>query len=101
HRGARANILSDLTHLLSDFKGYFAPAQEGFDLIGPVAFDISEGQATFIRKTYAVDSEGSVIVYENKNKEREIGLLPSNFHYIRFTAGNKKFVVVNLHGVSR
>lgn len=99
-QGAHANILSELTDLLTDFNVIFAPEQERFDLEQMVNFDIEMGQATFVRKSHQIDSEGSVFVYRNRNEGTNIQTLPSNFLYIRLVLAGKKVTVANIHGVA-
>ncbi len=99
-RGARVNIFGELADLLADFRGYFAAEQKGFDLDGPCDFDIANGQASFIKKSHPARTEGSIFVYLKKNQGKDTENLPQNFHYLRFTAGSKKFTVMNLHGIA-
>ncbi len=99
-RRSRVNILADLANLLKDFNYYFAPEQDGFDFEGRVDFDISFGQATFVKKIHQVDSEGSIFTHLDRNQARKALDFPANFHYVRFQAQGKKFVVLNFHGLS-
>lgn len=98
--GAHANILGELTALLSDFTPYFAPTQDGFDLIDLVDFEISLGQATFLRKTLVAESEGTLFVYRNRNEAENPKTIPANFHYIQVLSGGKKYTIINIHGIT-
>ena len=103
--GTHANILADLKTILPSFHALVAPVACGFDNTGPTEADITEAQATFIKKSSVarVDSDGSVFVYGNFRKVNDnetFADVPHNFHYARFSVGGKKFVVMNVHGVS-
>lgn len=97
--GARANILGELTAILTDFDVHFAPEQDGYDLEDMVDFPISMGQATFTRKSHRVDSTDSVFVYRGRNQGSDRYTIPSNFQYIRLSCGGKPFTIGNIHGI--
>lgn len=96
----RINILADLAKALPEFRYYFAPEQEGFDLSGMTDLDVSFGQATFVKKTHKVESTGSVFVWRNKNEGTDRFTIPANFLYSRLLNNGKKFTIANIHGVA-
>jgi hypothetical protein len=98
--GARMNILDEVSAALPDFACYFSPLQDRFDIEGPVDFDVSLGQATFVRKTMEVESEGSVFVYRERNGGLDITNIPTSVQYLRFIANGKRFTVCNFHGIA-
>lgn len=98
--GVHANILKELTNLLTDFNVYFAPTQNGFDIEKMVDFEITVGQATFIRKIHRVDSTGNIFVYRDKNEGTSMYNIPSNFLYVRLGKNGKRYMIANIHGVT-
>lgn len=98
--GARMNILDDISAALPDFVCYFSPLQDHFDIAGHVNFDVLLGQATFVRKTIEVESEGSIFVYRERNSGLDITNIPTNVQYLRFTVNGKQFTVCNFHGIA-
>ncbi len=102
HRGHHTNIFSDLASLLTDFHGYYAPAFDTFAFEGmPMHFNLSIGQAMFVRKSYTVNSAGSVFIYRSSTAAGEsMKPWPANFQYARLKIGQKHFTIANLHGTA-
>lgn len=51
-RGVRVHLFMELALLLPDFQGFFAQSLSGHDFVGAVDFELAEGLAIFIRKTF-------------------------------------------------
>jgi hypothetical protein len=103
--GMRANILADIAAALPNFRSFLAPIGSGYDNEGPVDFDITEAQATFIKN--GVDckalTDGSVFVlgkYRRLGKDETIENVPTNFQYVRLSSGGKEFTILNVHGTA-
>jgi endonuclease/exonuclease/phosphatase family metal-dependent hydrolase len=94
------HLFEKLSELLTDFEGFFAPEQDGFDFEGRVDFDISWGQATFIRKSVRVLETETVFVYLERNGARALKDMPSNMLCTRISRGEKELRIINLHGVA-
>lgn len=103
--GIRINILSDLSQALPEFSSYFAPEGDNFVLGGPVDFEISGGQATFIKKKTVpkVDSAGTIFTFGKRKKMQKhetFADLGSNFQYLRFESNSREYTICNFHGIS-
>ncbi|MBI2888797.1 MAG: endonuclease/exonuclease/phosphatase family protein [Candidatus Liptonbacteria bacterium] len=99
-RGIRTHLYEEFGKVLADFQGFFAAEQDGYDFEGPVDFDISTGQATFIRKSIRVASTEEVFVYRARNTAGNNETIPANMLCTRITQGAKAFSVINLHGLA-
>lgn len=54
----KTDIYSDIAKILKNYDGYFAPIFEGYDTEEEVNFELFFGQATFVRKSIKVLSQG-------------------------------------------
>jgi len=99
-RGIRTHLYEEFGAMLPDFQGFFSAEQDGYDFEGPVDFDISTGQATFIRKSIHVASTEEVFVYRTRNTAENNETIPANMLCTRITQGIKDFSVINLHGLA-
>ena len=105
--GFRTNLLQEMAKLLKNFQYYFAPALDNY-LTGSFQthftnFDLSSGQAIFIKKQLTVKTHGDFFIFGHKNSYvlRDFNTMSRNVQYITFTAQDKKFIVCNLHGIWR
>ena len=102
-RGARINLLAEMTKALHAFDYYFEPEGYGLDETGPIALDIASGQAIFFKKsTIKPIREGAIFVYKNRHRlelYEKLEELGCNFQYFCFEAEGKKFTLLNLHGI--
>lgn len=106
---SKMNIYSDLEKILKDYKVFFAPTFANYDLNKKVNFDVLFGEATFIKKSVELKSEGTVFVYKKFNETRilmhksygEYWDLPRNFHYLVVKENGKEFLITNIHGFWR
>lgn len=105
--GAKTNLYSDLSKILKNFKGYLAaPILLDFDLEENVDFNLTFGQAIFVKKNLKVISSESTFV----NKQKGIAMrditrptkkyldVPRNIQHLIVKLGDKKLLVGNLHG---
>lgn len=105
HRGFRLNLYDEMSILLKDFNGYFAPTQEGYFLFSEFSerldFDISWGLTVFVKKNLTVKSVGDFFVFGERNSlvENSLQTLPRNVQYINLKVDNKNLVICNVHGI--
>ena len=104
--GAKTNLYSDISKILKNYTGFFAPTFKGYDIEEKVEFDLSFGQATFVKKSLNLLSEETYFVYGKFNntpplKQKEFKHLldlPRNMHCINIELKNKSILIGNLHG---
>jgi endonuclease/exonuclease/phosphatase family metal-dependent hydrolase len=104
--GSKMNIYSDLEKILTDYQIFFAPTFTNYDLKTKVYFDTSFGEATFVKKSVEVISEGIVFTYKTFDEKKilfhddfgEYWDLPRNFHYVVVKNNGKEFLIANIHG---
>lgn len=106
--GAKTDISSDLFKVLKDYNGFLAtPFLSGYDLKDKVDFDLTIGQATFVRKGIKVLSEQTIFVYGKdgpvsmwniKRLKKKYLDIPRNMHCITIKIGSKEILIGNLHG---
>ena len=100
--GTRINILGELAAVLPDFNYVFHKDVSGFDVAGPVDFELEVGQAEFVKKTFPIVSSGEAKIYSDE-KNLPFGkyhFLPLAFGYIRTEYGGKPLTVINIHGLT-
>jgi len=66
----KTDIYSDIAKILKNYDGYFAPIFEGYDTEEEVNFELFFGQATFVRKSIKVLSQGDIFVHGSYGQER-------------------------------
>jgi len=106
---SKMNIYSDLEKILRDYKIFYAPTFANYDLITKIDFDALFGEATFVKKSVEVISEGTVFIYRKFNDTRvlthdshgEYWDLPRNLHYVVVKNNGKNFLIANVHGLWR
>jgi endonuclease/exonuclease/phosphatase family metal-dependent hydrolase len=82
--------LQDISKILTDFTPYFRP------LMGD-----HYGLLIFVRKDITVIEEGELYVYREKGyvPEEDLGDHARSIQYIYFNRDNKKYCVINFHGL--
>lgn len=101
----RTNFYSEVSKVLSNFNGFFAPAIKNYDnSITAVNFDLFYGLAIFVNKNIKIDSINDFFVYRNRfdvkiNEKTKLKEIPRNLQHIHFKIKNKKYIVANLHGI--
>lgn len=112
-REIKTDIFSDIKEVLKDYNAYYAPVIEKTNLVEKVDFEIFWGQATFVKKTIRVVSEGNFFIFGeynhewtllSKNPEKYIDA-PRLIHYviiedssIRPRQTKEEMLIANLHG---
>lgn len=103
--GFRLNLYKEISKKLPRLQGYFASGVENY-IAGSfqpnfIDFNLSWGLAIFIHKKLKIISNGDFFVYGKKDSfnPKDLNSLPRNFQYINLKIGNKKFIIVNLHGI--
>ena len=100
----KANILGELTKLLTNFNCYFSPRSFNHDPDGKIDIPVEFGQATFVNKKIYINSQNEIFVYKSFNlmnkyfKDGNVDF-PSSFIYSILEKGGKKFMVINFHGL--
>mgnify|MGYP001620012903 CR=1 FL=1 len=97
--GSWSNILEEIKQILPDFDFYFSPTFHGSDFDNKVDYPLSQGLATFWKKTMGVRERGEIFVHR---KEGDMGWFdwgkkpnpPKNFQYLVFD----NFLIINFHG---
>lgn len=87
----RPNLFSDFEQILGErFIGSYAASQ-----------DDDEGLAIFVRNTIKIEEQRDIFVYRHMNAmEGDDGTtIGRNIQYIQFTQNDKKYIVVNFHGL--
>lgn len=104
YKDIRANLLDELTKILSDFRYFYSLEIKGFDSSpDPVDFDLSVGKTIFIKNNIKIGSTGEQLLYGNKTErslKKDFSNLPITIQYINFTFNNKTYIVCNIHGTS-
>lgn len=99
-KGTHMNIFDDIVRLLPNHKPFFGSVQDGWDNEGPVDFEVSFGQATFVRDTIVVgEAEHLMILGEKNSAVPEIyGSVPGGMMCTSFIYKEKQYTVCNVHG---
>lgn len=101
----RVNLLKEISKILRNHKGYFAPCIDNY-LVGSFQkqftdFNLSSGLTIFINKSLKVESSGDFFLFRKKNDHNlgDFNTMPKNAQYIIFLSEKKKFVICNVHGL--
>ncbi len=99
----RLHQFSELTKILPDFQGFFAPAQDHDDPITKLTSVATLGLATFVRKKYSLQSNGDFFICNKRNSfvRPDSATFPHNLHYIQLPFAGTLLTVCNLHGISK
>ncbi|MDD5146993.1 MAG: endonuclease/exonuclease/phosphatase family protein [Candidatus Daviesbacteria bacterium] len=100
----RANLLEELKQILPDFQVFYTPEFSGYDSNpNPVDFDLTVGEATFIRKDINVHSfEKLPISGDGSEKilKTDFSNFPVALQCINLIIDNKSYIICNIHGTS-
>ena len=98
----QANLLAELKKILKEFRVFYFPYLFGFDEEGSkVNFDLSYGQAIFIKKSIKIIENKNYFIYKNKSLHslmKNFSNLSTPLQYIKLSLNNKTFAVFNFHG---
>lgn len=101
HRDMHSYIFNEISSLLPDHKGYFAPHLKQHDREKQVDFTLESGLGMFIRKSLMVKETGTFFVYR-----KGYGLLNDNYitiqrnlQYAVVQSNNTDYLVAHFHGV--
>ncbi len=98
----RANLLVELQTILPKFRVFYFPVLLGYDNnASPVNFDLSFGQAVFIKKTIHLDLQKNYYIHKDKSFEppkKDFSNVPTPLQKIKFNINNKSFSIFNFHG---
>lgn len=99
-----ANLLGELSEILDNFSFYFSPRSISHDPDGKVNIPVEFGQATFIKNKIKIHENNEFFVYKtfnlmNKYFSESDPDFPSLVLYSILKINNKKFMVINYHGL--
>ncbi len=100
--GSYTQIFTAISNILSDFQPFFAAAQEQYDLTTLVDFEVTEGVATFVKKTISVIRSGDFFIHQGFNTltpPADWSTLGANAQYISL-AGERPLTIFNVHGTA-
>lgn len=105
-REIKTDIFSDIKEILKDYNAYYAPVIEKTNLAEKVDFEIFWGQATFVKKTIKVISEGNAFIFGKYNHEwtflsnnpKKYIDVPRLIHYVVIQTKEGETLISNLHG---
>lgn len=102
YKGIRANLLQETIDVLKNFQVFYFPVMSGYDdQPEPVNFDLSVGQAIFIKNKIKIISHGDYFVNKKENFQqlkKDFSNLPTPLQHISFKINDKQFSVFNFHG---
>lgn len=100
-RGTRTNIMGDMERALEGFNSVFSEIDSGFDEVGVVNFDITWGQATFVRKGMTVSDSGSITIHEGDEAHRDEFDYRCVLQYVTLEIEERTLSICNVHGTPR
>lgn len=100
----RANLLSETKGVLLNFQAFYFPVVSGFDFdANPATYDLTFGQAIFVKNSIKVTSKNNYFISKDKDFQKlkkDFSNLPTPLQCISFSLGNQPFSVFNFHGTS-
>lgn len=98
----RTNLLSEINQILPGFKVFYFPVVTGFDYYAdPVNFDLSFGQAIFIRLDVKINSQENYLLSKKEDNftlKKDFSNLPTPLQYLSFIQNKKEYTLFNFHG---
>ncbi len=100
--GKRANLLMELSKLLTGFQVFYAPAQDGIEDNADIIAGVQLGLTIFVRKTLTVSDSGNFFIYKTLNSyaHPDPSTWPYNAAFVGLTVNDKPLTICCLHGVS-
>ncbi len=104
--GIKTDLYDDLKKILKGFRGYYAPTFTGYDTERRVDFDLTFGQATFVKENIKVVSEDVVFIHGKYDYKPPVKMesiedaldLPRNIQCLKIKFGKKDVLIGNVHG---
>ncbi|MBI2022278.1 endonuclease/exonuclease/phosphatase family protein [Candidatus Daviesbacteria bacterium] len=99
-KGVRTNLYFEISKILKDFNGHFAPASKNHDLEGVVDFEVFFGLVTFVKKSLTVISQDTQMLFNKKfgSLGEAFKKLPKNIQMLKIRNDGKVCNIFNLHG---
>lgn len=100
YKGMRPILLEELKVLLPEFELIYFANYEGWIDMEKVDFEVSEGQAIFVKKSLKVISHGALYIFGNKDTKIQADFInePKSLVYAEVETGGKMLLIVNVHG---
>lgn len=103
--GFRMNLFDEISKVLENYQGYFAPTVDNY-IAGSfqpnfIDFNLSWGLAIFVKKNLSIKSHKDFWVYGNRGSfnPKDLNSLSRNVQYINIISEGKKFTICNIHGI--
>jgi len=100
--GMYMNIYDELKNILSDYQPFFGSVQDNWNDEGPVNFNVSFGQAIFVKKEILVDDVKHILIHGEKNsanKESDV-CVPGGMLCVKVNSKEGVFTLCNVHGAA-
>lgn len=99
--GTRSNLHTEISDLLPEFLGHFAPAHDGLDIDGNSDLRLSYGLSLFLNSEISVEQyNGDGFVYGTRNCEiNGFTCLPRNLQYVTIVHQGLKYSIAHFHGL--
>lgn len=102
----KTDVYKDISKILKDYVGFFAPTFTGYDTEEKVDFDLAFGQATFVKKNIELISQETIFVHGKFDHKPSMVIegikdamdLPRNIHLIKVKFRGEEVLIGNLHG---
>lgn len=98
----RANLLEEFNTVLSGFRSYYFPSFSNYDdNANSVGFDLTYGQAIYIKKQIKIIAHKNYLIHKYKNFEgpdKMFSNIPTLLQKIQFSIADKIFSIFNFHG---
>lgn len=100
HDGYHMDLLNELKNLLTDFKVLYTPSFKNWVDMKAVDFNVTSGQAIFVRNNINVISSGDFFVFGNKETiiQENFQNEPKNTLWAKLEIAGKEILIVNVHG---
>ncbi len=100
YQGARPNLFKELSDLLPEFSALFMPTYYGWIDVNRVSFNISEGQAIFVKNEHKVLQTGQYYIYGDNKTEIQADFTnePKDLIFAKISVNHKELLVINAHG---
>jgi len=98
----RANLLSEIKGILSNFQVFYFPVAGGFDFdANSIAYDLTFGQAMFVNNSIKVNSQDNYFITKEDNFQilkKDFSNLPTPLQYLSLVNNGRVYHIFNFHG---